>query len=195
MLGLIWAQGNNRAIGAGGKLPWHLPEDMALFKRVTMHGVVVMGRATWDSIPERFRPLPGRRNIVLTRDSSWRAEGAERAADVDEALSLAGYGKDPCTGTTQRKPVAEREAGASLHVWVMGGASVYAQCINRADCLVVTSIDLEVPGADAFAPEIPSCLTRASGTKWLESTTGLRYRVDIYTRPGIEPGDLSVSSV
>ena len=72
---LIWAQARDRVIGADGKLPWRLPEDMALFRELTTGGTVVMGRRTWESLPERFRPLPGRTNVVLTSDPEWSACG------------------------------------------------------------------------------------------------------------------------
>ena len=72
-LGLIYARARNGVIGKGGTLPWHLPEDLAHFKRLTMGCPVIMGRKTWDSLPPKFRPLPGRENVVLTRDAEWKA--------------------------------------------------------------------------------------------------------------------------
>ena len=68
-------------------MPWHLPEDLAHFKELTMGATVIMGRRTWESFPERFRPLPGRRNVVVTRDAAWTADGAEAVHSVDEALA------------------------------------------------------------------------------------------------------------
>ncbi|MBB1037522.1 dihydrofolate reductase, partial [Dietzia natronolimnaea] len=87
---MVWAQARGGVIGDGRDMPWHIPEDLAYFKQATTGRPVVMGRATWDSIPARFRPLPGRRNIVCTRDAGWSAEGAERAASVPAALAAAG---------------------------------------------------------------------------------------------------------
>ena len=81
-LGLILARARNGAIGKDGVMPWHLPEDLAHFKKVTMGCPVIMGRKTWDSLPPRFRPLPGRANIVITRQGDWHAEGATRAAST-----------------------------------------------------------------------------------------------------------------
>src|SRR3712207_5528270 len=104
VLGLVWAQARGGVIGADGRLPWHLPEDLRLFRQLTTGSTVVMGRHTWDSLPERFRPLPGRRNVVLTRDPSWAADGAERAADVAQVLARADAGD----------------------LWVVGGGRVYA---------------------------------------------------------------------
>ncbi|WP_425280681.1 dihydrofolate reductase [Leucobacter insecticola] len=75
-LGMIWAQSRNGAIGRDGDMSWHLPEDLAHFKRVTLGAPVIMGRRTWESLPERFRPLPGRANIVVSRDPAYRADGA-----------------------------------------------------------------------------------------------------------------------
>ena len=85
-VGLIWAQSTSGVIGRDGAIPWHLPEDLARFKALTMGHTVVMGRRTWDSLPERFRPLPGRRNIVLTRNGAVDATGAEVMGSMDEAL-------------------------------------------------------------------------------------------------------------
>lgn len=129
-LSLVAAVARGGVIGRGGTIPWRLPEDMAHFRAVTMGHPVVMGRRTWDSLPERFRPLPGRRNIVVTRNPTWQADGAERAGSVDEALLL-----------------VEDDA----QVFVIGGAEVYAAALPLADELVLTEIDLQVEG-DVFFP-------------------------------------------
>jgi dihydrofolate reductase len=138
-IGLIYAQSRNGVIGHGGTLPWHLPEDLAHFKRTTLGAPVLMGRKTWDSLPPRFRPLPGRRNIVITRDPRWHAEGAERAGSLDEAVALA--------------------EGADT-VWVTGGAEVFRLALPRAHVAVVTEIDAEFEG-DTRAPEL--------GPEWRET--------------------------
>ena len=88
-LGLIWAQARGGVIGKDGGMPWHVPEDLAHFREVTTGAPVIMGRRTWESFPSRFRPLPGRRNIVVTHSDSWANEGAERAPSLDAALELA----------------------------------------------------------------------------------------------------------
>jgi dihydrofolate reductase len=129
-LGIIFARARNGTIGKDGVMPWHLPEDLAHFKRVTLGCPVIMGRKTWDSLPPRFRPLPGRTNIVVTRQADWQAAGATRAASLDEAIAL-------CGGAPQ--------------TWVIGGAQVYAQTLPWADTAEVTEIDAEFEG-DAFAP-------------------------------------------
>ncbi|WP_127793144.1 dihydrofolate reductase [Agromyces sp. LHK192] len=166
-IGLIWAQAHDRVIGRDGRMPWHLPEDLAHFRQLTDGCPVVMGRRTWDSLPERFRPLPGRRNLVVTRQADWAAEGAERAASVDEALALAGSGRSDAAWT-----------------WVIGGAEVYRQVLPSADRLEVTEIDLEVAG-DAYAPEVDEGWRLEASDPvdgWLVSRTGIRYAFRAYAR-------------
>jgi dihydrofolate reductase len=156
---LIWAQARGGVIGADGGIPWRLPEDSRRFRELTSGGVVVMGRKTWDSLPERFRPLPNRRNIVISRDGGWSGEGAERADDISQAL-------------------------AHDDVWVIGGAQLYAATIDVAERLEVTEIDLEVPG-DALAPIVDGSWMLAASEPddgWSTSSTGLRYRFLTYTR-------------
>src|SRR4051812_11020254 len=125
---LIWAQARDAVIGRAGGLPWRLPEDQQLFKRLTTGATVVMGRATWDSLPASVRPLPGRRNVVLTRDRTWHADGAVVVHALAHALDDGGG-----------------------DVWVIGGADVYAQALPHADRVVRTDIDIDVDG-DARAP-------------------------------------------
>jgi dihydrofolate reductase len=129
-LSLVAAVARNGVIGRDGGIPWRIPEDMQRFRALTVGHPVVMGRRTWESLPERFRPLPGRRNIVVTRDSGWSREGTERAGSLEEALELAAD--------------AER-------VSVIGGAAVYASALPLADELALTEIDADVEG-DTFFP-------------------------------------------
>ena len=131
-LHLIYARARNGVIGANNTLPWHLPEDLAHFKRTTLGQPVIMGRKTWDSLPPKFRPLPGRVNIVVTRQPDWQAEGALRAGSIDEAMTL---------------------CPADAQAWVIGGAEIYAQAAPRASSAVVTEIDQDFEG-DAFAPTL-----------------------------------------
>ncbi len=133
-IALIYARARNGTIGKDGTMPWRLPPDMRRFKALTMGSPVVMGRKTWDSLPPRFRPLEGRRNIVVTRQPDWHAEGAERAGSLAEALALC--------------------AGAPL-VWIAGGAQIYAQALPLAHTAEVTEIDQDFEG-DAFAPTLDS---------------------------------------
>lgn len=132
-INLILARAANGVIGLDGAMPWHLPEDMAHFKRQTAGAPVIMGRKTWDSIPPRFRPLAGRRNIVVTRHAEWQAEGAERAGSLEEAIALC-------------------ERGQATEAWVMGGAQIYAEAEPLAQRVVLTEIDRDYEG-DAWAPE------------------------------------------
>ncbi|MFC6014230.1 dihydrofolate reductase [Nocardia lasii] len=164
MLGLIWAQAANGVIGVDNTIPWRLPEDMANFRETTMGHPVIMGRKTWDSLPPNFRPLSGRRNIVVTRQADWSAEGAERAGSVPEALALVG----------------------PHDAWVAGGGEIYRAALPLADALLVTEIDTTVAG-DAFAPTIGPEWA-AADTPWLTSKTGLRYRIRRYTRTATTPG-------
>jgi dihydrofolate reductase len=131
-LHLIYARARNGVIGANNTLPWHLPEDLAHFKRTTLGQPVIMGRKTWDSLPPKFRPLPGRVNIVVTRQTDWQAEGALRAGSIDEAMLQCPEAND---------------------AWVIGGAEIYAQAAARASSAVVTEIAQDFEG-DAFAPTL-----------------------------------------
>jgi dihydrofolate reductase len=126
---IIAAVARNGVIGDGDRLPWHLPEDMAHFRRTTQGCPVIMGRRTWESLPARFRPLPGRRNIVVTRTAAWRAEGAETATSPESALAL-----------VQDAPRA----------FVIGGVALYAAALPLADELVLTEIDREFTGSTRF---------------------------------------------
>jgi dihydrofolate reductase len=157
---MIWAQARGGVIGVGGEMPWHLPEDLAHFKRLTLGSPVVMGRRTWDSLPPRFRPLEGRRNIVVTRHPGWRAEGAEVAASVPDALALAADA--PTT-------------------WITGGATLYSELMPLADRIEVTEIDAEFDG-DTHAPALDGWLA-TSDPAWQVSRTGLPYRFLTYRRP------------
>jgi dihydrofolate reductase len=129
-LALVAAVAHGGVIGRDGALPWHLSEDMARFRELTMGHPVVMGRRTWDSLPHRFRPLPGRRNVVVTRNENWAADGAERAGSLGNALEL---------------------LGGAPQAFVIGGAELFAEALPAADELRLTEIDLEVAG-DTFFP-------------------------------------------
>jgi len=133
-LHMIYARARNGVIGNLGQLPWHLPEDLAHFKRTTLGQPVVMGRVTWESLPEKFRPLPGRSNVVVSRQTSFSAAGAQLASSLEAAMALF--------------PPAEI-------IWLIGGAQLYAQGLSIASQIVVTEIDADYEG-DAFAPLISS---------------------------------------
>ncbi|MGO1317941.1 MAG: dihydrofolate reductase, partial [Cellulomonadaceae bacterium] len=130
-LGMIWAQDEVRGIGRDGALPWHLPEDLAHFKATTLGVPVIMGRLQWESLPEQVRPLPGRRNIVLTRNPGYRAEGAEVVTSLPAALA----------------------AVAGQRAWVIGGGQVYRLALPHADEIVLTEVE-GTHGADVHAPTL-----------------------------------------
>lgn len=132
MIALIAALSANGCIGIQGRLPWHLPEDLARFKALTLGKAVLMGRKTWESIPDRFRPLPQRTNVVISRSTGYDAPpGVSVFSSVDDALI----------------------ALADQDVYVIGGAQIYAQTIDRSDRLILTRVDRIVTG-DTFFPEI-----------------------------------------
>ena len=133
-INLILARAANGVIGKDGVMPWHLPEDMAHLKATTMGAPVIMGRKTWDSIPPKFRPLPGRTNIVVTRQENLNETGLNRASSLQEALSIC-------------------EQMAAPEVWVIGGAQIYAEAAPLAHRAVVTEIGREFEG-DAHAPSL-----------------------------------------
>ena len=158
-IGLIWAQSRNGVIGRDGGMPWHLPEDLAHFKRTTLNSPVIMGRKTWDSIPPKFRPLPGRSNIVVTRQPEWHADGAERASNLDAALEV---------------------AGDARQIWVIGGASLFALALPLARTLSVTRIDADFDGdtpAPAIGPEWQLAASEAA-----TSANGLALRFETWRR-------------
>ena len=157
---LIAAIARNGAIGRGDALLWNEPADQRHFRSVTMGCPVIMGRKTWDSLPPRFRPLPGRRNIVLTRDAAWQAAGAERAGSLDEAL--------------------ERTADAQK-VYVIGGGDVYAQALPHADELVLTEIDADLEG-DTFFPAWDRSRFAVASREAHVGTGGVRYAFVTYRR-------------
>lgn len=160
---MVWAEARGGAIGRDGDMPWHLPEDLAHFKRVTLGAPVIMGRRTWESLPERFRPLPGRANIVVTSDTAYIADGATLVASLGEAI-------------------AEAEALGSETAWVMGGGQMYRAAISRATDLVVTRIDLDIEGADTFAPEIGPEWVCSDAGEPLTAASGLNYRFERFER-------------
>ncbi|NII40307.1 dihydrofolate reductase [Curtobacterium flaccumfaciens] len=154
-VGLVWARSADGVIGADGGIPWHVPEDLAHFRTVTGSGTVVMGRRTWESLPERFRPLPGRRNVVLTRDPDFSAEGAEVVHELDAATG-------PAAATDET-------------IWVIGGGAVYRDALALADRVSETIIDVHVAG-DTVAPVLDDAWELVEDGPWQESRTGTRYR-------------------
>ncbi len=158
-LNLIFARARNGVIGKDNTLPWHLPEDLAHFKQTTLGQPVVMGRKTWESLPQKFRPLPGRTNIVVTRQTSWQAEGAVVVHSIEEAL---------------------KQCPQDAQIWVIGGAEVYAQAMPLAQCAVVTEIDADFEG-DAFAPTFDTGWQETARTTHV-AANGLTYSFVTLTR-------------
>jgi dihydrofolate reductase len=130
-LQVVAAVARGGVIGRDGGLPWRLPEDLVRFRDLTTGHAVVMGRRTWDSLPDRFRPLPDRRNVVVTRSPSWLDDGAERAGSLVEAVAL---------------------LAAEERVFVIGGGAIFAEALPVADELHLTEIDLDVDG-DTYFPD------------------------------------------
>jgi dihydrofolate reductase len=159
-INLIFARAANGVIGKDNAMPWHLPEDLAHFKRHTQGCPVIMGRKTWDSLPPRFRPLPGRTNIVVTRQADWQAEGALAAHSLLAALA---------------------QAAESPEVWVIGGAEIYAQALPLAQRIEVTEIAQAFEG-DAYAPAL-GAEWRETGRSTHQSVTGLPFSFVTYEKP------------
>jgi dihydrofolate reductase len=156
-VGLIWAQSTSGVIGRDGGIPWRLPEDLARFKDLTMGHTVVMGRRTWESLPTSVRPLPGRKNVVLTRQADYMADGATVVSGLDDVLDD--------------------------DVWVIGGAEVYHLALPAATHCEVTEveIDLRLEDDDALAPVLDESWVGKS-SPWQDSRSGLRYRFHSYLR-------------
>ena len=154
---IVVAVARNGVIGADGGLPWHLPDELRLFKETTLGHVLVMGRRTYESLPERFRPLPNRRNLVLSTDPAYAAPGAEVFPSLASALAA-------CSGDC----------------FVIGGGATYAEALSVADRVYATEIDAEIDG-DTFFPELSSAWRRveASGP---EVENGHAFRFCTYER-------------
>jgi dihydrofolate reductase len=156
-VGLIWAQSTSGVIGRDGGIPWRLPEDQARFKELTMGHTVVMGRLTWESLPAKVRPLPGRKNVVLTRQADYMADGADVVTTIEDAVD----------GET----------------WVIGGEQIYRLALPIATRCEVTEVEIDLPreDGDAIAPVLDESWVGATGD-WLTSGSGLRFRYHSYRR-------------
>jgi dihydrofolate reductase len=130
-ISLVLARADNGVIGADNAIPWRIPEDMKRFKAITMGKPIVMGRKTWDSFPKK--PLPGRTNIVVTRDANWRAEGAVAARSLDEALAKAG-------------------SESPAEIAVIGGAEIYRLALPHADRIYLTEVHMDADGDVSLSP-------------------------------------------
>lgn len=159
VLTVIAAVARNGVIGIDNRLPWHLPADLMHFKALTLNHAVIMGRKTWESLPAKFRPLPGRRNIVVTRNRAYSADGAAIADSLPAAIAAVGSGE----------------------AFVIGGAELYSAALPLADCLQLTEIDAAFEGDTRFPAIDP--------TRWQEETremhaddAGLAYAFVTYRR-------------
>lgn len=175
IVGMIWAQTLDGVIGLDGDLPWYVPEDLKHFKDTTINHPVVMGRLTWESLPEKARPLPNRRNIVLTRNQELISELNE--ADHDSA------------GTDSLKEALElaRQAPGSEEIWIIGGATLFNELLPETNVLEITFVRGESFAGDTFAPKLgpewklsnrrPNAAADAPAG-WFTSSSGLEYRIE-----------------
>ena len=157
---LVAAVARGGVIGRDSGIPWRLPEDMRRFRTLTMGHPVVMGRRTWESLPDQFRPLPGRGNVVVTRNSDWSAQGADRAGPIEDALRL-----------------LEGEAT----VFVIGGGEIYAAALPSADELLLTEIDAEIEGDTYFPNWDPDDFEEVARERHV-SSDGVGYSFVTYER-------------
>lgn len=160
LLALVAACGRGRVIGIDNRLPWHLPEDMKFFRETTRGKPVIMGRKTWESLPDAFRPLPGRLNIVVSRNPGYHAPGAQVVGSLPDAVTAAGGAEIAC---------------------VIGGAELYRQALPMADRLILTEIDQDYPG-DAFFPAFTADEWTEANRAPQMSTTGLPFAFVTYER-------------
>ena len=170
IVGMIWAQTQQGVIGKDGGMPWHAPADMAHFKRVTTGHPVIMGRRTWESFPAKYRPLPDRTNIVITRRQGWagtpEALGAVVVHSLEDALVEAQF-----------------SPGAN-EVWILGGGKVFAEAVEHANVAAVTVIDSATDG-DTFAPELGPEWNFRGGSPlegWHKDTNGTQYRFTLWAK-------------
>lgn len=158
MIALVVARARNGVIGRDGGLPWRLPRDLKHFRELTTGGTVVMGRKTFESIPERFRPLPDRRNLVLSSDPDYAPPGAERFGDLQSALATCG---DDC--------------------FVIGGGRTYSEALPLAGRVYATEIDEDVAG-DTYFPSLPTSDWRCVDESEAHEENGHRFRFRTYER-------------
>ena len=159
-LALIAAVARNRVIGKDNRLLWHLPEDMRHFRETTRGKTVIMGRKTWESLPEKFRPLPGRLNIVLSRNPDYPAPGATRARSLQEAIGLAGDADE---------------------IFIIGGAELYRQALPLAERLYLTEIVADYEGDTSF-PQMPQGEWKEISRSQRLEKAGLAYAFVVYQR-------------
>lgn len=165
ILALVAACARGGVIGIDNKLPWHLPEDMKFFRETTRGKPVIMGRKTWESLPDAFRPLPGRLNIVVSRNPDFHAEGGAVVGSLPEAVAAAGNAEIAC---------------------VIGGAEIYRQALPLADRLILTEIDRDYAG-DAFFPAFDRVEWQEVSRDARVSESGLPFAFVTYERRNAGP--------
>ena len=197
---LIWGQaygtdGRSGAMGVNGGMPWRLSPDLRYFKAMTIGCPVIMGRGTWDAMPPKFRPLPGRENIVVTRNPDFVADGARTFTSIDEALDYAREWLENREALENQRALENREDAPKdgRAIWVIGGAAILREMLANyhADAAYVTQIEAKVD-ADTFAPDIQNlvdvgkwCVAREG--EWQEAplkvgseSNPARYRFMVY---------------
>lgn len=158
---LIVAMAKNRVIGGGNKMLWQLPGDFAYFKKITMGKPIIMGRKTFESIG---RPLPGRTNIVVTRNTDWQADGVVAVDSISQALHTA-------------------ESQNTDDIMVIGGGDIYAQTLHMADVLYITEVDMESDGDTVFPKIDPDLWAKHSVSADMTENT-ITYRFVVYGKKG-----------
>jgi len=169
MISLIAALASNRAIGKNNELLWHLPEDMRHFRETTRGKPVIMGRKTWESLPDSFRPLPGRHNIVVSRNTAYQAPGATLASSLEEAV---------------------RQAGNADEAFVIGGAELYRQALPLSSHLYLTEIEENIDG-DVFFPKVLPQDWEEISRQPRQGTSGPAFSFVVYRRRAPAPTQLA----
>ncbi|HIW94996.1 MAG TPA: dihydrofolate reductase [Candidatus Corynebacterium gallistercoris] len=181
-IAMIWAQTTEGVIGDGADMPWYLPEDLKHFKDATMGYPVVMGRTSWEALEGPYQPLPGRKNFVVTRRDDYFAPGGFVVSSLGDAIADAA-----------EAILRARQSDPSLTptVWILGGGQVYAQCMEIADRVEITEIEMTAPERfGVYAPEVPEAEFDLSATPWRVSEKGhtvdgegnLRFRMCTWRR-------------
>lgn len=177
-IAMIWAETSAGIIGDGNDMPWYLPEDLTHFKDATVGHPVVMGRTSWEALGDKYRPLPGRENFVVTRKSDYQAPGGHVHSSIPDAIRAAAE--------------FAKTTNDSNTVWILGGGQVYAQCMPIADRVVITEIDMVAPDRfQVYAPAMDEEQFQVESSEWMvsekghpvdEEPNGLRYRFRTWTR-------------
>lgn len=184
---MIWAQTTDLVIGDGDDMPWYLPEDLKHFKESTEGYAVVMGRTSWEALGDAYRPLPKRENFVVTSNADYDAPGGHVDTSLPAAITRAAEWMEQHTGSES----GHTDKALTNTVWILGGGTVYKQCMDVADRIVITEIDMHAPERfQVKAPSIPADVFEAQASEWKTSAKGhavdddqpLRYRIVEWTR-------------